>query len=155
MTPQSERIAFIETVLAALFAVVMAFALILMLVQTVPADAICLTKKQARYLWPRQHIYWYSKNHCWSNRRGGPPRNIKMDPIVNSHAQVPTKQQVFDKRPATKQDKILDMDEWRANNCCWPEFPRDHDGNIIEPFSERAMPIPFAWWTQKHNGDDR
>jgi hypothetical protein len=52
----------------------------------VPAD-VCLSKKEARHLWPRSHLYWYSRDHCWSNRRG-PPRGIRMDPVVNSHAQA-------------------------------------------------------------------
>ena len=80
--------------------------------------AICLTKKEARELWPRQHIYWYSKNHCWSNRRG-PPRGIKVDPIKKVLASEP------------KADK---------DYCCWPALPRDSTGQIIEPpptFSER------------------
>ena len=51
-----------------------------------PAD-VCLSKKEARQLWPRSHLYWYSKDHCWSNRRG-PPRGLRMDPVVNSHAQA-------------------------------------------------------------------
>ena len=46
----------------------------------VPASEVCLSKREARHLWPRQHIYWYSADHCWSNRRG-PPRHIKIEPI--------------------------------------------------------------------------
>ncbi len=46
----------------------------------VPASEVCLSKRQARHLWPRQHIYWYSADHCWSNRRGGPPRHLKIEP---------------------------------------------------------------------------
>jgi hypothetical protein len=44
----------------------------------VPASQVCLTKREARHLWPRQHIYWYSSDHCWSNRRG-PPRHLKIE----------------------------------------------------------------------------
>jgi len=43
-------------------------------------SSVCLTKKEARELWPRRHLYWYSSDHCWSNRRG-PPRGIRIDPI--------------------------------------------------------------------------
>ncbi len=46
----------------------------------VPAREVCLSKREARHLWPRQHIYWYSADHCWSNRRGGPPRHLKIEP---------------------------------------------------------------------------
>lgn len=42
---------------------------------------VCLSKAEARKLWPKQHLYWYSADHCWSNRRGGPPRGIKVEPI--------------------------------------------------------------------------
>lgn len=50
-------------------------------------SAACLTHREARQLWPRQHIYWYSADHCWSNRRG-PPRNLRYDLIRENHAQV-------------------------------------------------------------------
>jgi hypothetical protein len=58
---------------------------LLMATPAVPA-AVCLSKKEARQLWPRQHIYWYSKDRCWSNRRG-PPRNLKFDPVFSHHAE--------------------------------------------------------------------
>jgi len=44
-------------------------------------SASCLTKSEARKLWPRKHIYWYSGDHCWSDRRGK-PHNIKFDDPV-------------------------------------------------------------------------
>jgi hypothetical protein len=50
-------------------------------------SATCLTHSEARQLWPRQHIYWYSSDHCWSNRRGGPPRNLRYDLIRENHAE--------------------------------------------------------------------
>lgn len=62
-----------------------------------PAGEICLSKQQARHLWPRVHLYWYSADHCWSNRRG-PPRNLKIerkreekihtDPVFPPKAQI-------------------------------------------------------------------
>jgi len=59
-------------------------------VSTAHGSAVCLTKKEARHLWPRKHIYWYSRDHCWSNRRG-PPRGIKIDaPILPDKAVVKT-----------------------------------------------------------------
>jgi hypothetical protein len=108
----------VSVVLLALAVVIMAFAFILM--ATAQGGGICLTKKEARQLWPRQHIYWYSKHHCWSNRRG-PPKHLKMDPVVNLMAK--------ETRAKEPEDK-----------CCWPVLPRDSEGNIIEPlptFSER------------------
>ena len=81
--------------------------------------SVCLTKREARELWPRQHIYWYSRHHCWSNRRG-PPRGIKVDPI----------------KPKALATQAKDDQDY----CCWPALPRDKAGNIIEPppsFKER------------------
>jgi hypothetical protein len=51
----------------------------------VPTD-VCLSKKEARHLWPRSHLYWYGRDHCWSNRHG-PPRGIKVDPVDKPVAQ--------------------------------------------------------------------
>src|SRR5215831_1354031 len=56
---------------------------------------LCLTKQEARHLWPKKHLYWYSGDHCWSNRRGGPPRGIKIDPVPNDP--------VFPKQKSTKE----------------------------------------------------
>jgi hypothetical protein len=56
--------------------------LLMLWVTSAAASPICLTKSEARKLWPRQHIYWYSKDHCWSNRRGGPPRGIKIERVM-------------------------------------------------------------------------
>ena len=104
---------------------------------------ICLSKKEARQLWPKAHIYWYSKHRCWSNRRG-PPRHLKMDPIINSHADATTE---FSFRgvngggreavspPLSSEDK-----------CCWPDLDRDASGNVVEPpraFSDRWNDQPW------------
>ena len=123
-----------DTAASAATFLVAGLALILMLLwvsTAAPATGICLSKKDARQLWPKQHIYWYSKHHCWSNRRG-PPRNLRMDPVVNSLA------------------KAKDVED----KCCWPVLPRDSAGNIIEPpptFSERWQTILSVfrkWWPQ-------
>ena len=79
------------------------------------ATTVCLTKKEARQLWPRQHTYWYSRNRCWSNRRG-PPRNLRMDPVVNSLA-----------KDTAPKDKVP------VDTCCWPDLDRDANGVIVEP----------------------
>src|SRR5215471_8608301 len=81
---------------------------ILALILATPARTadVCLTKKEARHLWPRQHIYWYSSHHCWSNRRG-PPRGIKMDPI----------DPVFPPKALAKEPEAASTDN---DHCCWP-----------------------------------
>ena len=102
--------------------------MIFAMTQTAAATEICLTKKQARQLWPRNHLYWYSKDHCWSNRRG-PPRNIKMDPVVNSNAQADTPQTSTKKQNRLKAEKVvtapLDSREplkIEKDFCCWPDL---------------------------------
>ena len=73
-----------ETIAALATLVVVGFALfILALLLAVPAGTreVCLSKSEARELFPRAHLYWYSRQHCWSNRRG-PPRGLKLDPII-------------------------------------------------------------------------
>ena len=63
------RISIDSLSLAVLIATIVVLALLLAGVIAAAASTVCLTKQQARHLWPRQHIYWYSKDHCWSNRR--------------------------------------------------------------------------------------
>src|SRR5262245_14131244 len=79
---------------------------IALLIMTAPAPGsqVCLTKKEARQLWPRRHIYWYSSDHCWSNRRGGPPRGIKIDPVPDDP--------VFPKHSMAQAPE--------EDHCCWP-----------------------------------
>jgi hypothetical protein len=73
-----------ETVAALCTIAVVGFALfILALLLAVPAGTreVCLSKSEARELFPRAHLYWYSRHHCWSNRRG-PPRGLRLDPVI-------------------------------------------------------------------------
>jgi hypothetical protein len=73
-----------ETIAALFTIAVVGFALfILALLLAVPAGTreVCLSKSEARQLWPKSHLYWYSRHHCWSNRRG-PPRGLRLDPIL-------------------------------------------------------------------------
>lgn len=110
---------------------------------------ICLTKRQARELWPKKHIYWYSKHHCWSDRRG-PPKNPKIDPVLNkayaARSQVPTPKQVFDKSPLPQSHKVIDIDDYLRNNCCWPILDKEKEPDDImvpEPI-DPPPPRPFA-----------
>jgi hypothetical protein len=54
---------------------------LILLIGSTAHGGVCLSKSEARHLWPKKHLYWYSSEHCWSNRRGGPPRGIKIDPL--------------------------------------------------------------------------
>ena len=100
-------------------------------------SAVCLSKKEARQLWPKTHIYWYSADHCWSNRRG-PPRGIKIDPVPNDP--------VFPKQSMAKAE-----DE---DKCCWPKLDTDANGGMTEPpqsFKERWYEFPsvFIFFRQR------
>lgn len=83
------------------------------------AAALCLTKDQARVLWPKQHLYWYSKDRCWSNRRGGPPRGIRIDPLPEE------KKARAEARPTILPDPVYDVlpqprPDSADDYCCWP-----------------------------------
>ena len=79
-----EMLLCIVAMLIAMLAVVS----ILLVARPAHGSAVCLTKHEARQLWPKKHLYWYSKDHCWSNRRGGPPTGVKYDLIRDNHAQA-------------------------------------------------------------------
>lgn len=74
------------TLLAIIAICVFTLTVMLLLPRAASGSAVCLTKHEARELWPRRHIYWYGPHHCWSNRRG-PPTGIKVDPVRNSMAE--------------------------------------------------------------------
>lgn len=80
-----------ETAMSAATMLVAGLALFLLVLWTTTAApaGVCLSKKEARELWPKKHIYWYSKDRCWSNRRG-PPRHLKIDPIIDNKRSMAT-----------------------------------------------------------------
>ena len=88
-------------------------------------SSLCLTKREARELWPRQHIYWFSKDHCWSNRRG-PPRGIRIDPIkTKALAAEPKKEESKTKKSDKLVSAPLDSRESlqiEKDYCCWPDL---------------------------------
>lgn len=98
-------------------------AMIFTMTHSAAAGGVCLSKKEARQLWPKRHIWWYrdkqTGDRCWSNRRRGPPRNLRIDPIINSHAQAK------DKPEKNKPEEV--------DHCCWPDLERDANGQIVEP----------------------
>lgn len=105
------RISIDSLSLAVLIATIVVLALLLAGVIAAGASTVCLTKQQARHLWPRQHIYWYSKDRCWSNRHG-PPRGLKLDPIAKIHAQAPEEPNEIDAH-ADDPAPLIDIDEAR------------------------------------------
>ena len=88
------------------------------------AETVCLSKKEARHLWPKRHIYWYGPNHCWSNRRG-PPRGLKVDPIINHSADKKIAPDVRAEAAKPKYTAPLNSSESLRiieDGCCWPKL---------------------------------
>jgi hypothetical protein len=42
----------------------------------------CLSKREARAMWPTKHIYWFNDGgrRCWGDRRGGRAKLLKVNP---------------------------------------------------------------------------
>jgi hypothetical protein len=66
---------------------------VLLWVIPAPASTICVSKQEARHLWPRIHIFWFrdreTGDKCWSNRRG-PPRGLKLEPMSRKEKKIHT-----------------------------------------------------------------
>jgi hypothetical protein len=125
--------------------IILLAAMIFVMTHSAAAGAVCLSKKEARQLWPKRHIYWYSKNHCWSNRRG-PPRNLKLDPIINNTAMefsfaklLPAP--VYDQLPRPR-PQIMQSDP--PDDCCWP--PLDQ---LLAEQNEMPLRLLFEKLKQK------
>ena len=91
------------------------------LVGMVFADAVCLSKSEARKLWPTQHIYWYfmGRERCWSDRHG-PPRNLRIDPVMgNLHAQA-TSEKKGDRLKYVEPDEYTELDAQAKLLPIWP-----------------------------------
>jgi hypothetical protein len=56
------------------------------------AEAGCLSKSEARKLWPRAHLYWHTEAHCWDASR-------KSEPSRKSQATAESNQGVEDGKP--------------------------------------------------------
>lgn len=137
--------------IAALLVAMLAYVGILLIPRPAHGSAVCLTHSEARKLWPKRHLYWYSSDHCWSNRRGGPPRNLRYDLIRENHAEavpekkkpepsifypgvsyagLPVPRTMMDHAPTTFSFRLLDIDELTSQipdppECCWPELNPD------------------------------
>ena len=62
----------------------------LMMMEAQAADR-CLSRSEARALWPRTHLYWnYSSGtRCWSSRRGGSRSSRQAVRVVRDGAPAP------------------------------------------------------------------
>ena len=49
--------------------------------QSYAADTACLTLQQARVQFPKDHLYWHGRNHCWDNQGGAPHSVVKKNPL--------------------------------------------------------------------------
>ena len=110
----------------------------LMLATPAKTREVCLSRHEARQLWPHRHIYWYSSDHCWSNRHG-PPSGIKID-------KVPAKEAMArEEKPEPGEDQ---------DHCCWPALDTDANDNLVEPpasFTDRWYQFPnvFSFFRQR------
>jgi hypothetical protein len=114
-----------------------------------PGAEVCLSKHEARKLWPRSHIYWYSSDRCWSNRRG-PPRGIKVDPVPATHAMA---KEVVPDSDSSHDNKTM-ASGMTLPECCWPLLDADASGNLVEPpmtFIQRWYEFPslFSFYRQR------
>ncbi len=125
-------------------ALLVCMAIYLIFVGFAAARDVCLSKKEARHLWPRQHIYWYSSDHCWSNRRGPPrhikiepnepkPKKIKGDPLFNQiRAEDETSIELgavtwhmkrpFDQATPINPPLVYNPNDIPEPECCWPDL---------------------------------
>ena len=126
-------------ILATLVMAGVAFFLLMLWVTMAPASTLCLSKKEARELWPRSHLYWYSSSHCWSNRRG-PPRGLRIDKIRDNHAEDTNKS---DRQP-NKMVRVIPITKPQAwqndfeDYCCWPSM---QDALDVNHDRERAFEL--------------
>ena len=97
------------------------------------ASAICLTRDQARELWPARHLWAYG-DHCWSNRRGEPPTGIQIDPVPDE----PKK----DDKPKGAM-KSSDLDQSAPGVDAQIFFPSIGRGNLLESIPSQGW--PQAW----------
>ena len=120
----------VTMVLAAIGVAILAY----MLMPTAAgAGDVCLTKKEARHLWPRRHIYWYSSDHCWSNRHG-PPRGLKLEPEEKKEKKIKT-DPIFPPRAEIELDAVT----WHMAR------PFDEAQPIIPPLNLAAPDDPEVW----------
>src|SRR6516165_5227302 len=69
---------------------------LLLIAATAAAAKPCLTKEQARKLWPNEWLYWHTERHCWDRIKGTsgtyderqpepPPKGYTRDEIIGQH----------------------------------------------------------------------
>jgi len=47
-----------------------------------PRNSACLTEKEARARWPKDHLYWHGPDRCWDNSRAMPHPTVKANPLA-------------------------------------------------------------------------
>lgn len=103
--------------------------LILLLMTFASSAPICLTFEQARHLWPKEHLWWYSKDHCWSNRRGGPPSKLRIDPMPADYKKATQLSELNSRRwyprqfdsAAPLEPPVMFEPSTGPEECCWPD----------------------------------
>ena len=119
----AETGALVALLLAALGLVVLVY---ILMPTAAGASDVCLSKREARHLWPRQHIYWYSSDRCWSNRRG-PPQHLEIEKEPEEPKKKIRTDPIFppkaDALPAPRTEAPLQSNKPMnivEDGCCWP-----------------------------------
>lgn len=137
---QNRRAEIVMMVAAVCLGAIAVVALTFAFVRMAHGSAVCLTKYEARQLWPKRHLYWYSSDHCWSNRRGGPPSGVKYDLIRENHAEsLPAHQAKRGPLPV----KIVRVEDYN-------ELDAQADADLFF----NAQPVPYWRFSALDDGFD-
>jgi len=67
----------------------------------------CMTKAEARAIWPRAHLYWHTADHCWDNRAGGGRRYAARAEETSEKPRAKSKDKKVDPPPPTLRATII------------------------------------------------
>jgi hypothetical protein len=95
------------------------------------ADPRCLTKREARVLWPNKHLYWTldGSRRCWGDRRGGRARLLVTPKPQQAHPMPP--------RPVLQEAEPLP----NIPAEMVPAVPPPFDENWLRQFEERLSAL--------------
>jgi hypothetical protein len=84
--------------------------LLLLMSATAAISKPCLTKEEARKLWPNEWLYWHTERHCWDHIKGtsGTYEERQPEPIQQAANVVPLPKQVMTTKERTlREPEIL------------------------------------------------
>jgi hypothetical protein len=84
--------------------------LLLVMSATAAISKPCLTKEEARKLWPNEWLYWHTERHCWDHIKGtsGTHEERQPEPPQQAANVVPLPKQVMTTKERTlREPEIL------------------------------------------------